>query len=492
MTVPGVGEAEEQTQDRGIVRSSIVGNQGSSQFATWRAADSFSVPDDVPEIVHGIDSSFPSCDPAWPHGDMNSVIAFDLWLPFGPAGEQRKESTSIWTDGINDSSIGGTSLGVRRQGTQWIMRICAGNTSLLLHDLPLEAVAAFAGIACAEGELHDAIDAEGSVRHAVVVEITARPGRIRLWVNGQLEREGNTFGSAEILYGKRGWHENSSSCTPDPGEQCRKALRLRDDDALQSFLSQAHLGWRHIVLGGLKTVVNGFKYEFTGGEMSHAKVSSIRQYVGLNLGQCQGRATLHGSWAAPRSRHNKRLVTCHVAHLAPIRLHAAGQQRRVMRQERRSGETKAFNGVGDEGDGSNKLRYHPTPSELMSCLDNDPAKCRYLEQEASQDVCMLRFGSSPNSVVDAARCSDPYFGGSSRCCYHPLTGYCLTCRRFESSAAIQSANALDNGQHPNSRTRPVLSKMQPPVLTYIFSKVFYIVTLPSQYSRALTFENFEQ
>jgi hypothetical protein len=492
MTVPGVGEAEEQTQDRGLARSPIVGNQGSSQFATWRAADSFSVPDDVPEIVHGIDSSFPSCDPAWPHGDMNSVIAFDLWLPFVPVGEQRKKSTSIWTDGINDSSIGGASLGVRRQGTQWIMRICAGNTSLLLHDLPLEAVAAFAGIACAEGELHDAIDAEGSVRHAVVVEITARPGRIRLWVNGQLEREGNTFGSTELLYGKRGRHANSSSCTPDPGEQCRKALRLRDDDALQSFLSQAHLGWRHIVLGGLKTVVNGFKYEFTGGEMSHAKVSSIRQYVGLNLGQCQGRATLHGSWAAPRSRHNKRLVTCHVAHLAPIRLHAAGQQRRVMRQERRSGETKAFNGVGDEGDGSNKLRYHPTPSELMSCLDNDPAKCRYLEQEASQDVCMLRFGSSPNSVVDAARCSDPYFGGSSRCCYHPLTGYCLTCRRFESSAAIQSANALDNGQHPNSRTRPVLSKMQPPVLTYIFSKVFNIVTLPSQYSRALTFENFEQ
>jgi hypothetical protein len=401
-------------------------------------------------------------------------------------------STSIWTDGINDSSIGGTSLGVRRQGTQWIMRICAGNTSLLLHDLPLEAVAAFAGIACAEGELHDAIDAEGSVRHAVVVEITARPGRIRLWVNGQLEREGNTFGSAEILYGKRGWHENSSSCTPDSGEQCRKARRLRDDDALQSFLSQTLSGWRHVVLGGLKTVVNGFKYEFEGGEMSHAKVASIRQYVGLNLGQCQGRATLHGSWAAPRSRHNKRLVTCHVAHLAPIGLHAAGQQRRVLRQERRSGETKALNGVGDEADGSNKLRYHPTPSELMSCLDNDPAKCRYLEQEASQDVCMLRFGSSPNSVVDAARCSDPYFGGSSRCCYHPLTGYCLSCRRFESSAAIQSANAPDNGQHPHSRTQPVLSQMQPPVLTYIFSKVLYIVTLPSQYSRALTFENFEQ
>ncbi|MFN9901522.1 MAG: hypothetical protein ACK55Z_22610, partial [bacterium] len=45
------------------------------------------------------------------------------------------------------ASIGGASLGVRRQGTQWIMRICAGNTSLLLHDSPLEAVAAFAGIA---------------------------------------------------------------------------------------------------------------------------------------------------------------------------------------------------------------------------------------------------------------------------------------------------------------------------------------------------------
>ena len=225
------------------------------------------------------------------------------------------------------------------------------------------------------------------------------------------------------------------------------ARRLRDDDALQSFLSQVLSGWRHIVLGGLEAVVHGFNYEFTGEAMSHAKVASIRQYVGLNLGQCQGRATLHGSWAAPRSRHNKRLVTCHVTHLAPIRLR---------NQERRSGETKALHRVVGEADGSHKLRYHPTPSALMSCLDNDPAaKCRYLEQEASQDVCMLRFGSSPNSVVDAVRCSDPYLGGSSRCCYHPLTGYCLSCRRFESSAAIQSTNAPDNGQHPHSRTQLV-------------------------------------
>ena len=127
------------------------GNQGRSQSVTWRAADSFEVPDDVPEIVHRVDPSLPSCNPAWPHGDMNSVMAFDLWLPFVPAGEKRLESTSIWTDGININdacaSIGGASLGVRRQGTQWIMRICAGNTSLLLHDSPLEAVAAFAGIA---------------------------------------------------------------------------------------------------------------------------------------------------------------------------------------------------------------------------------------------------------------------------------------------------------------------------------------------------------
>ena len=466
MTMHGAAGAGERTRNRGGAGPSRIASHGKSRQlggvrpaarGAENAAGTFEVSDAVPEIIHHVDPLLSSCSSAWPHGDQDTVIAFDLWLPYVPPGEEPSRLTWIWTDGVNDA---GACIGVRRHEKRWILRVCAGNSSLLLHDSPRKAVTGIAGIACAHVELHAPIDAEGCVRHAVVAEITVRPGRIRVWVNGQLEREGDASGSSELLYGKRGQHVYHSSCAPLPCEQCSGLLR--DEDALQSFWRLTPWAWRDLVLGRLNAIFDAFGYGFSARDMPRVRLSSIRQFVGLNLGQCEGGAKLHGSWVASRSHHNARLIACDGALLAPNRLLAPGAQPKVLRQGRRSGGERETHRGGDANAESSKLRYHPTPPELVPCLHSDAAGCKYLEQESFEDVCMHHFAPSQDSVLDAARCSDPYFGGSSRCCYHSLTGYCLSCRLFEASTATESANTRERGERTCSCTQHDLTSLQLP------------------------------
>ena len=134
-------------------------------------------------------------------------------------------------------------------------------------------------------------------------------------------------------------------------------------------------------------------------------LTGVREYHGTTFRKCPRAAkVLRGDWL----RHDpNRKYTC---------IH--GKRRRF-----------ADKSEGGRVHRVNNVRYHPLPAQLDACQDTDRAgECTYLKQQAAVDICMEHFNMSAGHGKDV--CSDPYFGGSSRCCYNELTGLCLTCRFF--------------------------------------------------------------
>lgn len=134
--------------------------------------------------------------------------------------------------------------------------------------------------------------------------------------------------------------------------------------------------------------------------------TGVREYRGVTFDKCPHAVkVLRGDWVRLDSA---RSYAC---------LH--GNRRRLVEKWEEDGD----------GQEVNDLRYHPMPAELVACKDTDRAgECTYLKQQAAVDVCMAHFNISAGHGREV--CSDPYFGGSTRCCYNELTGLCLTCRFF--------------------------------------------------------------